>query len=80
MHQTVENCISQRRVADGLMPMFDGQLAGDDGRTGTVPVIKDFKQVAAAFVREWRQSPVINQQHLSLGQLCQRLGVTGSCL
>ena len=58
------------------MPMFDGQLAGDDGRTGAVPVIEDFEQVTPAFISQRRQSPVINHQHLGLGQLRQCLGVT----
>ena len=43
MYQAVENRIGQRRVADGLMPMLDGQLAGDDGRPGAMSVIEDFK-------------------------------------
>lgn len=55
MYQAVKNRIGQRRVADGLMPMFDGQLAGDDGRPGAMSVIEDFKQVTATFVGQWRQ-------------------------
>ena len=60
MHQTVENRIRQRRVTDGLMPMFDRQLAGDDGGAGAVPVIEDFEQVTPAFIGQWCQPPVIN--------------------
>ena len=67
MDQAVENRISQCRVADGLMPMLHGQLASDNGGAGDVPVIEDFEQVTPAFIGQWRQSPIINQQHLGLG-------------
>ena len=29
--EPVENGVSQSGVADGLVPMIDGELAGDDG-------------------------------------------------
>jgi hypothetical protein len=41
-----------------------------------MPVIEDFEQVTPAFIGQWCQPPVINQQHVGLGQLRQRLGVT----
>ena len=31
MDESVEDGVGQRRVSYGLVPMIDGQLAGDDG-------------------------------------------------
>jgi hypothetical protein len=76
MHQAVEDRIGQRRVADRGMPMLDLQLAGDDGRAGAMAVIEDLQEVPAAFVGQRRQRPFVDHQHLGLGQLRQRLGVT----
>ena len=34
------------RVADGLVPVLDRQLAGDDRRAAAVSIFEDFEQVA----------------------------------
>ncbi len=45
MHQPVQDGIGERGVADGLVPMIDGQLAGDEGGSDAVTVVEDFQQV-----------------------------------
>ena len=47
MANAIGDGIGQGRIADGLVPMLDGQLAGDDGGGAAVPVFEDFQQVAA---------------------------------
>ena len=42
VNKTVEDGIGQSWVADGLVPMCDGQLACDDGGGATVAVFKGF--------------------------------------
>ena len=34
------------RIADDLVPVFDGQLAGDDGRAAAVPIVDDLQEIA----------------------------------
>lgn len=45
--ETVEDGICQSGIADGLMPMVDGELAHDDGGTPSVAVLEDLQQIAA---------------------------------
>jgi len=37
MHQTIQDGVGHRRIADLLMPMFHRQLTGDDGGSMIVP-------------------------------------------
>ena len=47
VHEAVEDGIGECGIADDVVPLFDRQLRGDDGRTGGVSVIEDVEQVAA---------------------------------
>ena len=50
MHKAIENSIGERRVADGLMPVLDGKLAGDERGAYLVAVLEKFKEVASALL------------------------------
>ena len=43
--------------ADNVVPMFDGDLAGDNGRGATVAIIKDLEQVAPLGLIKNRETP-----------------------
>ncbi len=51
MDQAVKDGVGQRGVTDGGVPVFDGRLAGHDGRTSAVAVVEHLQQVAP--VRRW---------------------------
>ena len=53
------------RFADDVVPMFDGDLAGNDGRGATVAIIKDLQKVAPFGRIENRKAPVIEDQELN---------------
>ena len=46
MNEAVEDRVGECRVADGLVPVLDRQLAGDDRRAAAVSIFEDFEQVA----------------------------------
>ena len=46
MNEAVEDRVGECRVADGLVPVLDRQLAGDDRRAAPVAVLEDLEQVA----------------------------------
>ena len=46
MDESVQNSIGQGRIADGLVPVLDRELAGDDRGAAAVAVFEDFQQVA----------------------------------
>ena len=51
--------------------MVDGQLAGDDGGLVGGPVVNDFHQIRLGQAVDARHAPVVEQQHIRLGQLQQ---------
>ena len=75
MHETVENRVGERRVADDLMPLVDGKLAGHDRRADAVAVLEDLEQVVAVFGGEGGQPPVVHHQHFGLGKRLEQLRV-----
>ena len=46
VNEAVQDGVDQSGVADDIVPMFDGNLAGDDGRGATVAIIEELQQVA----------------------------------
>src|SRR5262245_859368 len=46
MHEAIEERVGDGRIWDQLMPMLDGDLAGDDRGASAVTVVDDVEQVA----------------------------------
>ena len=46
VNETVQYGVAQGGIADDIVPMFDGDLAGDDGRGATVAIVEDLQKVA----------------------------------
>ena len=46
MNETIQDGVAEGWVADNVVPMFDGDLAGDDGGGATVAIIEDLQKVA----------------------------------
>ena len=44
VYEPVEDGVGQGRVADGVVPLLDGELAGDHGRADAIAVLDDFEQ------------------------------------
>ena len=60
MHEPVEDGVGVGGFADGFVPVFDGQLAGEKGGSALVAVFEDFEQMAALRRGEFGQSPVVD--------------------
>ena len=65
VNEAVQDSVADGGVADNIVPMFDGDLAGHDGRGATVAIIKDLQKVAPFGRIENRKTPVIEDQELS---------------
>src|SRR5258708_38574263 len=65
VNEAVQDGVAQGGVADDIVPMFDGDLAGDDGRGATVAIIEDLQQVAPFGRTENREAPVGEDQELN---------------
>ena len=57
--EAIEDCVGDSGISDNFVPAIDGQLAGDDDRTGFISVLDDLEQIAALIGVERLRSPVI---------------------
>ena len=65
MNEAVQDGVAQSGVADDIVPMFDWDLAGDDGRGATVAIIEDLQKVAPFGRTENSKAPVVEDQELN---------------
>lgn len=59
MQEAVTDGIGERGLADEVVVLGRGQLAGDDGRTGAIAILEDLEQVTPLMVLEWGQGKVV---------------------
>lgn len=57
--EPIQDCVTKRRVADEVMPVFHGDLAGDERRPTADPILYEFEQIASFAVAQWRQALVV---------------------
>ena len=70
--EAVEDGVSEGGVADDIVPVFDGELAGQDGSAPCIAIVEDFEQVMAALAGEGSKTPVIEDQEPGLGEPLER--------
>ena len=46
VNEAVQDGVAEGWVADNVVPMLDGDLAGDDGGGATVAIVEDLQKVA----------------------------------
>ena len=59
VQESVEDRIGMSGLADYLVSMLHGQLAGDDGAAAPVPILQDVQEFAALRRNELGQPPVV---------------------
>lgn len=59
VNEAVKNRVAERGIPDYVVPVFHGDLAGDDGRCATMAIVEDLQEVAALGRGENRQAPVV---------------------
>ena len=65
MNEAVQDCVAEGGVTYDVMPMFDGDLAGNDCRGAPMAVVKDLQKIAPFGRIENRQAPVIKDEELN---------------
>jgi hypothetical protein len=45
------------------VPLFDGKLARDDGRSAAVTFVEDFEKTLASCRVKWLEPPIVKDQH-----------------
>ena len=64
MDQAVENGVSEGGVADELVPLINGNLAGDDGAFEFMTVFDDFEKEPALLVVKGIQAKIIEDEDI----------------
>lgn len=62
VNETVEDGVSDGRITDGLVPLIDGELAGDDGGCLAMAILENFQQVASFLDVQDGQAPVVENE------------------
>ena len=65
MNEAIQDGVAEGGVADNVVPMFDWDLAGDNGRGATVAIIKDLQKVAPFGRIENRKAPIVEDEELN---------------
>ena len=75
MDQPVEDGVGEGVIADGGIPLVDGQLAGYQGGGGLVAVVHEVHEVVALCGVEGFHAPVIEDEQSGVGKLAQEFVV-----
>ena len=66
--EAIQNGIREGGIAEGFVPVFHGELTGDDGGAIAVPVIEEFQLVAALFIGQRAKTPVVEDHDVGFGE------------
>ncbi len=72
----VEDGVGECGLADDVVPLGNGQLAGDQDGGVVVSILDDFHEVAPLIGVETVRSPVIENEEVSLGEGAEQSGVS----
>ena len=71
MDQAIEDRICDGRILEVSVPLLEGQLARDQRRPAVVAVIEDLQQVATDRIGQRRETEVVDDDEIGLGELSQ---------
>jgi hypothetical protein len=66
--EPVEDGVGVGRVSDDGVPVLDGELAGDDGRSSSVAFLEYLEEVVARLGVERLKPPVIENEQLDAAE------------
>ena len=73
--QAVEDGVAEGGVADDVVPVFEGELAGDEGGAPAVAVVEDLEEIAALDIVQGDHPVVVQGQELGAKQAVEELGI-----
>ena len=75
MDEPVEDGVGVGRVCDDRVPVLDGKLAGDDGRSAAIAFFQDLKEIVTRLGIERLESPVIENEQLDAAERAGDAGI-----
>ena len=73
--EPIQNSVGDCWVSDPLVPLGNGQLAGDHRRDPCVPIFNHLQEIVPMGLLERGEAPVVEKENVGLGQPCEELGV-----
>jgi hypothetical protein len=73
--QAVQDGVGDCRIGEVVVPVFDRDLARDDGRAGGVAVFENFEDVAPLLLAQWCEPPVVEHEDVDLRETPEQAGV-----
>jgi hypothetical protein len=70
--QTIEYAVCDSRIADLLVPLGNGKLAGQDSRSTLIAFLTDLQEVASFGLAHWVHRPVVDYQHIGTSNLAKQ--------
>ena len=75
MDEPVEDRVAKGGVADELVPVVNGHLAGDERGAPVTAIFDDFDEIAALAIAERGQAPIVQDQEVGLRELLEEAPV-----
>ena len=72
VHDAIEERVRDCRISHVVVPVFDGQLAGDDRRSRAMAVLDDLEHVASLLVAQRRDPPVVEHEDVDLREATEQ--------
>jgi hypothetical protein len=76
VNQSVQDGISDRGFSDMIVPMFDGELTGQEGGGGAMTFLDDFQEISSLCVIQGSQTQVIQDQEVGFGEFLHEVSIT----
>ena len=75
VEETVEDGVAEGGIADDIVPVFDGDLAGEERAAAGVAVVEDLEEVVPSLARERSEPPVVEDEEPRSGEALDELGI-----
>jgi len=72
--KTIQDGVGERRIADVVMPVVDGQLTGHDAGSVAGTIVEEFEEIVALSWSDGRDGKIVDDQHIDLRDRGESLG------
>lgn len=75
VNEAVQDRITERGIADDVVPVRHGDLAGDDCGSAAMAIVEDLQEVATLRRIEDRQAPVVEDKELNAPERLEQAAI-----
>ena len=75
VQEAVEDGVAEGGIADDIVPVLDGNLAGEQRAAAGIAVVEDLEEVVTSLARERSEPPVIEDEEPRPGEPLDELGI-----